>query len=245
MTDMANRYDDFALRSVDAIQVENPWMLEYALRVNQGREVDIRYAPPGIDAHVFHPGPSRNLEQDPYILCVGRLSDPRKNVEMLIGAYYLLPDAISTRVRLVLAGSSAPSEGCWEKIDQLGLSERVSFVSRPCQGALVELYQKAILFALPSDEEGLGIVLLEAMACGVPVVSTRSGGPEGIITEGADGFLVSRDAQHEMADRIRQLCEAPELNVSMGKAARRAVEARFTEEYASKEFIDVWDRLIG
>ena len=56
MTVITDRLDDRALRSVDAIQVENPWMLDYAREINRGRsDVDIRYAPPGVDAKLFLP----------------------------------------------------------------------------------------------------------------------------------------------------------------------------------------------
>ena len=64
------------------------------------------------------------------------------------------------------------------------------------------MYQRAAVFALPSDDEGLGIVILEAMACGVPVVATRCGGPEDIITDGTDGFLVPRYDAGALASRL-------------------------------------------
>ena len=83
--------DDRALRSADAIQVENSWMYAYARKLNDGRDVDLRFAPPGVDARTFCPA-ERNLEDDSYVLCVGRLDDPRKNVELLLDAYARIPD---------------------------------------------------------------------------------------------------------------------------------------------------------
>jgi glycosyltransferase involved in cell wall biosynthesis len=110
---------------------------------------------------------------------------------------------------------------------------------------LAGLYQRASVFALPSDEEGLGVVLLEAMACGVPVVSTRSGGPDGIITDGKDGYLVALDDAAEMAARLARLLQDPGLNRSIGKAARRTIEARYAEKVADAAFLEVWDRLLA
>ncbi|QIL20513.1 glycosyltransferase family 4 protein [Thermomonas sp. HDW16] len=190
MTQLTDALDRKALRSVDAVQVENPWMLDYVSAVSRGRDVDIRYAPPGIDVATFKPITPRVPSGFSYILCVGRLADPRKNIELLLTAYARLAPALRTRVRLLLAGSTRPSLSFWEKADAFGVREQVTFVDCPSQEELVALYQAATVFALPSDEEGLGIVLLEAMGCGVPVVSTRSGGPEGIISEGVDGYLV-------------------------------------------------------
>lgn len=245
MTDITDRYDDRGLRSVDAIQVENPWMLEYAERIRSGREVDIRYAPPGVDARDFHPLPVRDYAFNPYILCVGRLDDPRKNVELLLEAYGLMPPTLRDRVQLILAGSSGPTVAFWERVTQLGLAGRVSFVASPSRDELIALYQRAAVFALASDEEGLGVVLLEAMACGVPVVSTRSGGPDGIITDGSDGFLVPLDDARAMSDRLGRLCADRELNAAMGRAARHTVEHKYAEDVAAQAFLDVWDRLIA
>jgi len=122
---------------------------------------------------------------------------------------------------------------------------RVSFVARPSRDELIALYQKAAVFALPSDEEGLGVVLLEAMACGVPVVSTRSGGPDGIITDASDGFLVPLDDAQAMSDRLSRLCADRELNVAMGRAARSTVDHRYAEDVAAEAFVDMWDRMIA
>lgn len=92
MTEITNRIDDRALRTADAIQVENPWMYEYARELNKGREVDLRCAPPGLDAKTFCPAGERELARDPYLLCVGRLDDPRKNIGLLLAAYALIPE---------------------------------------------------------------------------------------------------------------------------------------------------------
>ena len=64
MTQITDRIEYRALRSVDAIQVENPWMFEFARKLNEGRAVDLRLAPPGIDAHTFYPAVERDLQLD-------------------------------------------------------------------------------------------------------------------------------------------------------------------------------------
>lgn len=245
MTEVTDRLDDRALRCVDAIQVENPWMLDYARKLNVGRDVDVRYAPPGVDDTLFRPLASRDLDGDPYVLCIGRLDDPRKNVGLLVEAYARLPDGLRSRTRLVLAGSSGPPTSFWWRAEALGVRERIEYVAKPSRERLVELYQRASAFALPSDEEGLGVVLLESMACGVPVVSTRSGGPDGVITDGKDGFLVPLDDAEAMADRLGRLLREPALNLAMGREARRTIEARYAERVAGEAFLDVWDRLLA
>lgn len=245
MTQVTDRLDDRALRHVDAIQLENPWMLEYARGINAGREVDIRYAPPGVDEEQFHPAAMRDLTSDPYVLFVARLDDPRKNIGLLLEAYARLPDEVRERVRLVLAGSSGPPPGFWTRAEALGQRDRIEYVERPSREVLVRLYQRAAVFALPSDEEGFGVVLLEAMACGVPVVSTRSGGPDGIVSDGKDGFLVPLDDAAAMADRLSRLLQDAGLNLSMGRDARRTIETRYAARVAGAAFLDVWDKLLA
>ena len=100
------------------------------------------------------------------------------------------------------------------------------------------LYQNASMFVLASDEEGFGVVILEAMACGIPVVSTRSGGPDDIITDGDDGFLVPLDDASALARRIEELHLNESLNRAMGRRARVTIERRFSEEVAEQAFLD-------
>lgn len=244
MTEITDRFDDRALRRADAIQVMNPWMLEYVRELNAERDLDLRYAPPGVDAERFSPVDQRVMGNDPYILCVARLSDPRKKVGLLLEAYSLLPEEIRNAVRLVLAGSSGPGEEFWRRAGALGLRERITFVEKPQSDELVRLYQGASVFALPSDEEGFGVVLLEAMACGVPVVSTRSGGPDGIINDGVEGFLVDLDDAKMMSERLRVLLEDPVLNAAMGQSARKTIEIRYDNRVAGAAFLETWERLL-
>jgi glycosyltransferase involved in cell wall biosynthesis len=245
MTRFTDHLDRRALQSVDAIQVENPWMLDYANEVNSGRDVLIRYAPPGVDASRFCPAAARDLRADPYILCVGRLDDPRKNVGLLLEAYSLLPADVMPTVRLVLAGAAGPLDEFWRRVDTLGLSGRVSFVRAPDAEALVRLYQNAAVFALPSDEEGLGVVVLEAMACAIPVVATRCGGPEGIIADGVDGYLVAQDDAGAVSARLVRLLTDGELNRRIGDAGRANILQRYEEGVAGQAFLDMYDELLS
>lgn len=245
MTVITDRMDDRALQAVDAIQVENRWMLDYARKLNQDRDVDIRYAPPGVDAEFFMPVSARNDGREPYVLCVGRLEDPRKNATLLAQAWRLLPPELRRDVRLVLAGSSAPPRAFWQVADVGGFRDRIEFILHPDAACLRRLYQGAAAFALPSDEEGFGVVVIEAMACGIPVVATRCGGPDDIISDGLDGFLVPRDDAASMATHLARLLQDQELNARMGRAARSTVEDRFAEQAAGVTFIDVWQRLLA
>lgn len=245
MTGVTRRLDDRGLDVADAILVENQWMLDYARRRDASGRKDVRLAPPGVDCDYFRPAEAGRRWERPYVLCVGRLDDPRKNVELLLEAYALLPPATLRTVRLLLAGSSAPPQSFWQRCQALGLHQRVEFIERPDSGALLQLYRGAAAFAMPSDEEGFGMVLIEAMACGVPPVATRCGGPQEIISDGRDGYLVPRDDAATFRDRLQSLLGDRQANDAMGMAARDTVEKSFDERVCRATYLDVWEGLLG
>lgn len=245
MTYVVDRLERKALQRVDAIGVMNRWMFEYAQSVNRGPNALIRYVPPGVDTEWFQPLAQRDLVSDPFILCVGRLDDPRKNVGLLTEAFAKLPVATRARVRLVLAGSAGPDAQFWHRVEQLGLRSKMQYIGSPDAATLLRLYQQAAVFVLPSDEEGFGMVLLEAMACGIPVVCTRSGGPDGIITDCTDGYLVPLDDAGAMSARIRDLLANTALNIQMGSAARQAILNRYALTVAGQAFLEVYDQLLA
>lgn len=162
-----------------------------------------------------------------YILLAARINDRRKNVPLLLRAFAHVhsqhPD-----VKLVLAGE-APSEMLKELVAELDLQHVVVFRGLVSADELLELYQSATLFILPSAQEGLGIVALEAMACGTPVVTTSSGGPEGMVIEGVTGKVVERhDDPDALGAAITALLEKPELLAAMRKDCVRFAQDRYS-----------------
>ena len=89
------------------------------------------------------------------------------------------------------------------------------------------------------------MVVIEAMASATPVVSTRSGGPDGIITDGVDGYLVDRDDAEAMADRIGRLVSDPAAAREMGRRARATVEARYSDTVAGDVYLNLYDELLA
>ena len=193
----------------------------------------------------FKPAARRDLQSGHYVLTVGRLNDPRKNVTMLLDAFAALPSAVRSDSRLVLAGSAGPSPEFWARVKKLDLDHSVAFVNSPTIDELIALYQTATVFASSSDEEGFGMAIIEAMACGIPVVSTRSGGPDGIIRDGHDGYLTEVGNVGELTDRLTRLLSNEPLNRSMGEAARKTVLERFDSRVAGKALLETYDALLA
>gem|GEM_PF-660490 len=246
MTRITNKMDDRALRSVDAVQVENNWMQEYATKMGSAHGTWVRFAPPGVDAELFHPVYQRLYSgmTDRYILSVGRFDDPRKNIGLLLEAYALMRFSMPDPPRLLLAGAGDPGPVFWQRVGELHLEDSVSFHLRPTREQLVRYYQQALCFTLSSDEEGFGVVIAEAMACAVPVVATRCGGPESLIVENVNGFLVPMGNALMLCNRMQLLAQNMSLNEQMGIAGRHTVETRFTQELAGEAFLDTYRQLL-
>jgi glycosyltransferase involved in cell wall biosynthesis len=244
MTKITNQLDDRAIKRVDAIQVENTLMFKYAKKLNQDRDISVLYAPPGVDTSFFHPIRDRISYSPPYILCVGRLDDPRKNVNLLLEAYSLLPKTLKATVLLKVAGPFDPPKDFWQKVNYLGITDSVKHIKNPSENDLLKLYQHSKVFVLPSDEEGLGLVVLEAMACGIPVLSTRCGGPEEIITDSHDGLLIPLNDTKSLTSKLCQLIQDTNLNIQIGNAARQTVIEKYDELSTGNLFLKTWDHLL-
>jgi len=246
MTRIAARLDESALREVDAVLVENPWMRDYCQAAVEGLPTRVVYAPPGVDTDIFRPlAPGEARPHTPYLLAVGRFSDVRKNPMLLLEAYARLARGRPDAPELVLAGAAPPDYRFWERARALGLEDRIRLVLGPSLEDLANLFRQALCLVLSSDEEGFGVVVIEAMSSAVPVVSTRSGGPDGIITDGVDGYLVNRDDAGALADRIGRLVADPAAAGEMGRRARATVEARYSDTVAGDVYLKLYDELLG
>jgi len=241
MTRVVGHLDGLALKSVDKVLVENRWMYDFVRqKIGPSRVV---FAPPGIDTNLYVPAESAD-HGPAYILSVGRFDDPRKNVELLFGAYYQLRKIYPDPPGLVLAGQSGPSRSAWNAARSLGILPFVDYRPKPDQRELISLYRNASLFVLSSDEEGLGLGILEAMACGAPIVSTRCGGPETSVVDGENGFLTPRNDKLALADRMHDLIRNPDLRRAFGRKSRQIAEKSFSMSQAGGRFLDVYDELL-
>lgn len=198
----------------------------------------VRVIPCPVDTDTFRPLPHSNARKggtrDFSILFVGRVGDRRKNVPMLLRAFRLVLQR-QPHARLTMVGGSSPD--LLSLVDDLGMAESVEFVPILEEASeLAAWYQRAQLFVLPSKQEGLGIVVQEAMAAGLPVVSTRCGGPEMLVRDGETGYLVANDDPEAMAQALVRLAEHPDQRRVMGERTRRIAEREFAREAVAEKF---------
>jgi glycosyltransferase involved in cell wall biosynthesis len=162
----------------------------------------------------------------------------------LFEAYSLLRSRQAATPALVLSGFVGPKAEDWDFADQLGILNSVYFREKPTTAELVKLYQDAALFVLASDEEGFGIVLLEAMSTGTPVICTRCGGPEDIISHGETGYLTPPNDPKALAKQMEELLAEPALREKIGDAGREVVARRFSLAAAGNAYLDKYDALL-
>ena len=112
----------------------------------------------------------------------------------------------------------------------LGIAHQVRYLGELSLPELVRQYQDAEAVVLSSRQEGFGMALVEAMACGTPVVSTRCGGPEEIVRDGITGFLTPVGDAGALAEAAERILSDRALRASMGRAAREDVCHRFAME---------------
>ncbi len=186
----------------------------------------VQVIPNCLDLSAFMTLDAHNKSSWPIILFSGRL-EKRKGVDLLIqaarGVIARWPDA-----HFLLAGAAHASldlSPIKDEIKRDGLDKNILFLGHLPWDALLDYYYQANVFVLPSFYETFGIVALEAMASGTPVVGWRAGALPEVITDGVDGLLVAPGNVEGLSNAILDLLEHPGKVSRMGKAAREAAKA--------------------
>ena len=198
----------------------------------------------GVEFDRFCPNPSGNSERPDapsYILCVAG-SDPTKNIKSLIHAYSKFPNRLLNNYQLVLAGDLQRDRMLCETIKQLGLENNVVMTGIVSDERLVRLYQEAAVFVFPSLYEGFGLPLLEAMACGCPVVSSnRSSIPEVV---GDAGILIDPLDLTAMSQAIERVLTDSTLAERLRGAGLRQAK-RFDWNQTARETVQLYQKVVG
>jgi D-inositol-3-phosphate glycosyltransferase len=221
----------------------------------------ISVVPCGVDLGLFQPIPQDEakhmLDLPPsrrIILFVGRI-EPLKGIDTLLRAIALVaPDIPHWQQDLsVIIIGGAPGAGV-DKVNaelarlqqlraELGLKELVTFQGAKDQDSLVYYYSAAEMVVVPSHYESFGMVALEAMACGTPVIASKVGGLAFNVQDGETGFLVPNDAPQALAGRIRQLLCDPPLRRQLGSQAHRWAQ-RYGWPAVTDQILEVYEQVM-
>ena len=216
----------------DAIVVSDRHERELLVQHYAARRDAVRVLPGGVDAETFRPldrveaKRRLGLEGVRVLLCVGRF-DPLKRYDLAVSAAALLRGR--HEVEVVLVGGDLDRDPEARRLsalaESLGMNGSVRFDGAVPHDDLPWHYSAADVLLAPSRYESFGLVALEAMACGVPVVAARTGGLASLVRDGETGYLVPLHTPECYADRIEVLLANDALREAMGRAGRRRAEA--------------------
>ena len=218
------------MRHSDHITVVSRAMRQRALALGADT-AKLSVLPMGVDLQQrFSPDPT-SIRTSHELLFVGRLVE-KKGFAILLKA---LPRIVQRNpgVSLTIAGDGPLREALEQQARTFGLSERVAFVGMTRQQQLPEIYRRAVLMVAPfvvasgGDQEGLGLVIVEAMGCGCPVIASDLPAVADVIHDGETGILVPSGSPEALADQISALLNDPDKRANLASAARNDVLARF------------------
>jgi len=234
-------FEGLIFKRANKILVLSKYTKDMILKKYKIDKSKIIIAPNPIDTDIFLP--SRNVHEGIRILFVGRINDPRKNVSMLMHAFNKL--AYERRdVELWLVGEE-PSENLRNLVSQLGISGKVKYFKDVPHDEIVNFYQSCDIFALPSYQEGLGIVVLEAMSCGLPVVSTKCGGPEWLLQDRENALMVENNNIDAFASNLLMIVDDMELRLKVGLKARETIVEKCSIKSIEPLFVSELQELIN
>jgi len=244
------------MQFADRIVASTPRDRQHMIDLYDAPADKIEIISPGVDLKLFHPIDARAArihlgepKNDHSVLFVGRI-DPVKGIDVWFKAMALVVEAnpeLRGKLCVCLIGGDIDEEEPDEELarlqalkNELGIGDLVTFLGRRSQEALPYYYASADVVVMPSLYESFGMVALEAMACGTPVVASDVGGLSYIVRNGETGFLVPESDPRALADCLGRLLRDPDLRARLG---RRGIEV--AREYAWSRITDQIEMLYG
>jgi glycosyltransferase involved in cell wall biosynthesis len=235
ITDAASVFmEGYSARKADLVIVDN----EHNKKIVMDRyRVDERKIRPmvmeGVDLNLYQPSSCEGN----VILFVGRLHE-RKGLDLLLPIFKKVLDKEEAHLKIV--GSGEMEKSLRSQVDKLGIQKNVEFMGYLSDSDMQNEYSKASFFISPSRYEGFGIVLLEALASGLPLVATNTGISSKVIEENKNGFLVNYE---NMEEAILRLLRDQNLRMNMGHRSREIAQD-YSWRRVAKGMISVYEELI-
>lgn len=247
--ELLKKVGSFIIRNSDKITVNSTFtknlILDIATRRNEEK---IEIIPMGINLDRFTQVSNINLKKKytdgNLLLFVGRLID-WKGAKYLVKA---MKDVVIAcpKTKLLIVGDGPEKSELEKMTSKLRLTNMVYFIGEIKSTDVVKYYSAADVFIIPSivvdgHTEGLGVVTLEAMACGTPVIGSNVGGIPDVIKDGYNGFLVPERSSNELAIKIIELLSDKELQSNFKKNGLITVKEKFTWNIVSNKFENIFN----
>ena len=197
---------------------------------------------PAVDPKFFFP--PEHLPPPPplKILMVGGLIWRKGYEYAILGIKHALDDGLP--VELIIIGEGPDREKLAFLVQELGLEKVVHFLGSCTPAQVLQSMQSSHVFLHTSLSEGIANVILEAMSCALPVISTAVGGIGEVITDGQNGLIIPTRDPRAVADRVSRLFNSPGLRLLLGKQARQIVLKEFTLEKQAELFISLYGKAL-
>jgi colanic acid/amylovoran biosynthesis glycosyltransferase len=182
------------------------------------------------------------------ILTIGRLTE-KKGHEYSIRAIAILAKKFKN-IKYIIGGDGPLREDLEGLSKSLGVSENIEFLGEVVQDEVMDLYKKSDIFILPSvtaangDQEGIPVVLMEAQAFGLPVVSTRHSGIPEVVLDGESGFIVPERDVDSLVLKVEYLLQNPDSCEKFGQIGRKIIEEDFNSFILNERLISIFKDMI-
>ncbi len=216
---------------------------------------NVEVIPPGVNIHKFkplHPGEKHHKTELPekYIFCLSRV-DSNKGYDLLLNAFAKVCEKIKD-VSLVTGGGSAnPQPREQEVLDMMdrimrekGIENKIVFVGHVGENLMVPYYQNAQFFVMPSIFEPFGMTVQEAMASGIPVIASKFGGINTVLTHEKDGLLIDPKNEEEFAGSMIRLLEDVDFRDRLGIEASKLIRENFSWEAIADRHINFYKKYL-
>jgi len=229
--------------------------LQWLYDVNEQK---VQVIPPGVDLSHFYPIPDDEAKEyigippcDKLLLFVGRI-EPLKGIDTLIKAIALMKKR-GAEVYLSIIGGypdissetlSSEMSRLQTLCEQHGLTDLIAFLGRRGQDTLPYYYSAADAVVMPSHYESFGMVALEAMACGTPVVASQVGGLAFLIEDGETGYTVPADDPRALADQLEKIITSPDLCERLAVQAAEIAQGYGWEKIAAR-IVDLYCNVVS
>jgi len=241
-------YMKFIMDNADAVTASTRELAERGW--DQGYRGEVHVIPHGVDINQFHPNNAcrRNelrralgvKEDEPMIFAVQRLHPRKRTSQLILAAAEVLKSLPS--VKFIIGGKGREMEQLQNLIVSMNLQESVKLIGYIPDSELPFYYAAADVFALHTLYEGFGIVIIEAMASGLPIVTTDVGGMDDIVQDNGAGIIVSPNSPSEMAEAILSTLDTKN-NRKYAEHARRAAEEKYSIEKVCQQYIDLYQSI--
>ncbi len=223
------------LKHSAAVTTVSRWLQEETEKLAPGTQATV--APMPVATELFSPNGVRDRRR---LLFVGRLT-AQKGIEHLLQALA----AMKTRAELDVVGDGTNREVMEQLARDLGIADRVRWHGQLPQPELAAMYQRAAAVVVPSIDEGLGLVAVEALLCEAPVVAFDSGGLRDIIQHEKTGLLVPPGDRAALASTLDDLLSRDGFGADLGRAGRLYALSAFAPESAARRYADIYRQVLG